>query len=59
MGSFQAKGGPAYPTRKAFVKQGETCYRFTDDAAYWVTWPLEPGWENGDRDMNCYQRTAG
>jgi len=59
VGSFRAKGGPAYPTRKAFEKQGRSCYRFTDDGAYWVTWPLEPGWDNGEREMNCYKQVAG
>ena len=59
VGSFRAKGGPAYPTRKAFEKQGRNCYRFTDDGAYWVTWPLEPGWDSGEREMNCYKQVAG
>ncbi|RYP85827.1 hypothetical protein EKO23_10955 [Nocardioides guangzhouensis] len=58
-GYFQARGGASYPSRKAFEKQGKGCYEFTDNGAYWVTWPLEPGWDNGDREMNCYKLTAG
>jgi hypothetical protein len=58
-GYFQAKGGKAYPSRASFEKQGKACYKFTDNGAYWVTWPLEPGWDAGDRDMNCYRKTTG
>jgi len=58
-GYFRAKGGTTYPSRKNFEKQGQGCYRFTDNGAYWVTWPLEPRWSTGDRDMNCYRKTTG
>ncbi len=57
-GYFQAKGGAKYPSRKNFQKQGEGCYKFTDKGAYWVTWPLEPRWDAGDRTMNCYKKTT-
>ena len=58
-GYFRAKGGTTYPSRASFEKQGKGCYRFTANGAYWVTWPLEPSWSTGDRDMNCYRRTTG
>jgi hypothetical protein len=58
-GVFQAKGSDAkYPSRAQFEKQGKGCYKFTDNGAYWVTWPLQPGWEAGERDMNCYRKTS-
>ena len=57
-GYFQAKGGSKYPSRGNFEKQGKGCYKFTDNGAYWVTWPLEPRWSTGDRDMNCYKKTT-
>ena len=58
-GYFQAKGGKNYPSRANFEKQGKGCYKFTANGAYWVTWPLEPQWDAGSRDMNCYKKTTG
>ena len=58
-GYFQAKGGKTYPSRANFEKQGKGCYKFTDNGAYWVTWPLQPAWDTGNRDMNCYKKTTG
>jgi hypothetical protein len=58
-GYFQAKGSSkTYPSRANFEEQGKGCYKFTDNGAYWVTWPLEPGWSAGDRDVNCYKKTT-
>jgi hypothetical protein len=57
-GVFTVKGTAKYPKRAFFEKQGKGCYKFTDNGAYWVTWPLEPQWDAGDRQMNCYRKTT-
>ncbi|WP_157551018.1 septum formation family protein [Nocardioides jensenii] len=57
-GWFRAKDD-TYPNRARFEELANgQCPRITSTQSWWVTWPLESGWNAGDRVMSCYKSTS-
>ncbi|KRF10900.1 septum formation family protein [Nocardioides sp. Soil796] len=60
-GWFEAPVGKSakYPTDAQFEKfANANCGRIAGTDSWWVTWPLEAWWRDGERRLSCYKFTS-